>query len=369
MTSNTTSCLICEKQFDPDELQEFQPVFENDWKLNIVYNKLHKISNVTALSASADSPNHATVPGLPTPRPYATRRRDDGHVCQFDPFRGDGFCTLCWNSHDDCNFMNAKSRCEVCYKMAEICPEDESKSFYLIDKLLKLHQSSPPPPPPQTAIANKPGEGCRRPLKAIVFSQFRKTLDFIGDRLLKRFGAGCIAEYFGSHRKRELRKFACDPACFCLLLTKDGSEGLDLSFVTNIFFLDEIYDKSLREQAVARAWRMGAQGSVKVETLVAKNSIEETMGEMDAVNLSDSFAAAGKAPPEKERRKLLLTSLKLNTDYHYFASCEGNETDRLVPPSATTKRKHIVLVSDDDASVVSSRAKRVRFCLCDDVSC
>ena len=66
-----------------------------------------------------------------------------------------------------------------------------------------------------------------------------------------------------------------------MLLSKDGSHGLDLSYVTNIIFLDEIYDKSLKHQVVSRAWRMGAEHSVQVEQLVAKNSIEEVMLQMN----------------------------------------------------------------------------------------
>jgi hypothetical protein len=66
-----------------------------------------------------------------------------------------------------------------------------------------------------------------------------------------------------------------------MLLGKDGSEGLDLSFVTHIFFLEQVWDKSLEQQAVARAWRMGAKGSVKVETLIAESSVEETMSSLE----------------------------------------------------------------------------------------
>jgi len=62
-----------------------------------------------------------------------------------------------------------------------------------------------------------------------------------------------------------------------MLLGKDGHEGLDLSFVTDIIFLDVVMDKAVETQTVARAWRMGAKGPVNVETLIAENSIEESM--------------------------------------------------------------------------------------------
>jgi SNF2 family DNA or RNA helicase len=64
-----------------------------------------------------------------------------------------------------------------------------------------------------------------------------------------------------------------------MLLGLEGSHGLDLSFVTHIFFLDEILDKSVESQVVARAYRMGASQAVKVEQLVASNSIEELIVE------------------------------------------------------------------------------------------
>lgn len=72
----------------------------------------------------------------------------------------------------------------------------------------------------------------RRPVKIIVFSQFRKALNMVGDRLLRRFGQACVSEYWGRYRTTELAKFTRDPECFLMLLGKDGSEGLDLSFVT-----------------------------------------------------------------------------------------------------------------------------------------
>lgn len=45
--------------------------------------------------------------------------------------------------------------------------------------------------------------------------------------------------------------------------------------------MEEVWDKSLQQQAIARAWRMGAKGSVVVETLVAQTSVEETMARLE----------------------------------------------------------------------------------------
>lgn len=47
-----------------------------------------------------------------------------------------------------------------------------------------------------------------------------------------------MADYsFGGTRNQELQKFIHSPDCFVMLLSKQGAVGLDLSFVTHIFFL------------------------------------------------------------------------------------------------------------------------------------
>ena len=52
-----------------------------------------------------------------------------------------------------------------------------------------------------------------------------------------------------------------------LCLFREGSHGLDLSFVTHIFLLEPIHDSALLEQVVSRANRLGATGPVVVETI------------------------------------------------------------------------------------------------------
>ncbi|CAN0489917.1 unnamed protein product, partial [Ectocarpus sp. 8 AP-2014] len=49
-------------------------------------------------------------------------------------------------------------------------------------------------------------------------------------------------------RAKELERFRTDPECFVLLLGKRGAHGLDLSFVTHMFLMDQIWDRSLETQ-------------------------------------------------------------------------------------------------------------------------
>ena len=57
----------------------------------------------------------------------------------------------------------------------------------------------------------------------------------------------------GLHRAKELERFRTDPACFVLLLGKKGAHGLDLSFVTHMFLMDQIWDRSLETQVICYA--------------------------------------------------------------------------------------------------------------------
>ena len=365
MDSTTTSCLQCGKHFDVDEFQRFQPGFVNTWKSNI---KPKRARASPALPATAINGDSAVDESRSTqanenggvndiihqepPRPR-TRKYGDGHVCSFRDddfgFCGDGRCILCREEHQSCNMLNEGKRCQECGRRAQDCPEDSSKAYHICSRLLDL-------------IPTWRQSGQHRPLKVIVFSQFRKAVNFVGDLLLRRFGAACIAEYWGKIRSKELGRFSKDPGCFCLLLTKDGSEGLDLSFVTHIFFLEEIWDKALEDQAVARAWRMGAKGPVEVETLIAQNSVEERIREVNNTSKEcgvfvDEFLRSletkNKVEQERTKTEHLLRSLRLNTDFHRFGSYKGEQVaeDAIV----TGKRKYQSHEED------KPRKKTVRF--------
>jgi Helicase conserved C-terminal domain len=314
MDSSTAICYLCDNSFDVDELQKFQPGFVLEWRSNL---KVSTTTNEVPVTDESFVPATELVI-RPSQERRRTNKQGDGHTCEYDPFALDGRCIHCWEEHNFCCLLNDRSRCNICHRVAEECPNDESKSFFLSRRLIELNRQSPP-------LDRK------RPLKVIVFSQFRAALNFIGDRLLRRFGTACVAEYFGSHRKQELHKFTYEQCCFCLLLTKDGSEGLDLSFVTNVIFLEEVFDKSLEDQVVARAWRMGASGCVAIETLIAKNTIEEVIGDQMQSRYDEGEGKRSTSTNgDQQRLKTLLQSLRFITDHHSaLQSTTSTSTERI----------------------------------------
>jgi SNF2 family DNA or RNA helicase len=358
--NQSTTCIACGDDFDVDDFQRLQPGFTMTWRSNL---------KDPERTSQPETPDHQLLPraiqpgaraGMNIANPIPPRRTNkfgDGHICEYRDkesmtFARNNRCLLCWEEHNACNLMNEDRRCGACGRTATDCPEDESKSYYLINKLAALHSHSTH----------------QRPLKVIVFSQFRKALNVVGDRLYRRFGSACIAEYWGRYRKEELSKFIHHSECVCLLLTKDGSEGLDLSFVTHIFLLEEIWDKALEDQVVARAWRMGARGRVEVETLVAQHSVEEIM--MDVKAEEQEGPKEELSALDKERKKLhsLLLALRLNTDYQRLGN--GSEKTKSKSkanafafdgPASWKKRKRIDGSSLEPSEMGSTRKKRVTF--------
>lgn len=261
----TRACPVCDSSFNIDFFQRLQPGFvlelksqDDDPSLQSFHHE-HDEAVSGLVSPDFNIPELGVVamqPGAPRKR---TRRPNDGHTCLYRPNYTDGKCYLCLEEHGSCVLIKNRSRCPICYRLAKLCPQEESKVTYVIGRLLDLHwrQQTITPYSPlaidSSFIADEQYATTRkRPLKAIVFSQFRKVLNLVGDRLLGRFGAGCVAEYWGRFRQEELRKFSNDPNCFCMMLGKDGSEGLDLSFVTHIIFLEQAWDKSLQVGMIFR---------------------------------------------------------------------------------------------------------------------
>uniref|UniRef100_A0A453GN27 Helicase C-terminal domain-containing protein n=1 Tax=Aegilops tauschii subsp. strangulata TaxID=200361 RepID=A0A453GN27_AEGTS len=74
-----------------------------------------------------------------------------------------------------------------------------------------------------------------------------------------------------------LTKFKEDPTCMALLMDGTAALGLDLSFVNHVFLMEPIWDRSMEEQVISRAHRMGATRPINVETLAMRGTIEEQM--------------------------------------------------------------------------------------------
>ena len=117
--------------------------------------------------------------------------------------------------------------------------------------------------------------------KALVFSQFTSFLDIVRKRL---DSAGTVYEYLdGATRDRQahVERFQNDPACMLFLVSlKAGGVGLNLTAAEYVFLLDPWWNPAVEAQAVDRAHRIGQTRQVFAYRLIARDTVEEKVLEL-----------------------------------------------------------------------------------------
>lgn len=112
--------------------------------------------------------------------------------------------------------------------------------------------------------------------KAILFSQWTKTIDWLTERL-QQFNP---LVYHGGvpTKKREpiLAKFKEDPNAHIILMSYGtGAVGLNLQFAHYVFLYDRWWNPAIEDQAINRAHRIGVSAPVIVSRFICKDTIEE----------------------------------------------------------------------------------------------
>ena len=96
-----------------------------------------------------------------------------------------------------------------------------------------------------------------------------------------------------------IAQFRDDPKCHVILMSYGaGGVGLNLQFASYVFLYDRWWNPAVEDQAINRAHRIGAKGSVTVTRFLALDTIEQRIHEVleqkralfDAV-FSDDVAA------------------------------------------------------------------------------
>ncbi|CAN8254579.1 unnamed protein product [Cochlearia groenlandica] len=174
-----------------------------------------------------------------------------------------------------------------------------SKVSYLVDRLRKLHESNEKiimsfnktnndynmeDDSPGSSEAffgeNVQGQDCGSQIdKVLIFSQFLEHIHVIEQQLtIARIKfAGMYSPMHSASKMKSLAMFQDDANCMALVMDGSAALGLDLSFVTHVFLMEPIWDKSMEEQVISRAHRMGAKRPIYVETLTMRGTIEEQM--------------------------------------------------------------------------------------------
>lgn len=117
--------------------------------------------------------------------------------------------------------------------------------------------------------------------KAIIFSNWTSMTTPIHNRLKKYNPAIITGETKDNERKEQEKKFMEDNNCKIIIGTTGAmGTGLTLTAANTVIFVDEPWNRALREQAEDRAHRIGTTENVNIIFLLCKNTIDEKIHEL-----------------------------------------------------------------------------------------
>lgn len=131
--------------------------------------------------------------------------------------------------------------------------------------------------------------------KALVFSQFTSLLAIVREHLDRQ---GVVYEYLDGQthdRAAPVKRFQEDPACPLFLISlKAGGHGLNLTAADYVFILDPWWNPAVEAQAVDRAHRIGQTRRVFAYRLIARNTVEDKIVELQRSKreLADAIVSA-----------------------------------------------------------------------------
>jgi superfamily II DNA or RNA helicase len=233
-------------------------------------------------------------------KPFLLRRRKS-EVARELPPRTDVVlrCELEVRERELYDAVRAAARKEV---VAEL--EAGGSVLAALEALLRLRQACCHPAllPGQTSdtsakvslLMERLEEGIAEGHKALVFSQWTSFLDLVEPHI-ERAGIA-FTRLDGSTRDRAgvVAKFQ-DPGGPPLMLIslKAGGVGLNLTAADHVYLLDPWWNPAVEEQAADRAHRIGQDRPVLVHRLVAADSVEERMLELQERKRALAEAATG----------------------------------------------------------------------------
>ena len=179
-----------------------------------------------------------------------------------------------------------------------------------------------------------------RSRKIVIFSEWRRMLDRIEDRL-EQLGAEFVrldGQVPQKKRSTLVARFQNDADCRVICMTNAGSTGLNLQSANTVINIDLPWNPAVLEQRIARAHRMGQKNPVHVYKLVTVGpGNHETIEE----RLLDTLAS---------KQELADASLNIDSDIDEVAMVSGMED---------LKRRLEVILAPKEAAIDQSQQRRI----------
>lgn len=117
--------------------------------------------------------------------------------------------------------------------------------------------------------------------KAIIFSNWTSMTDPTFERLRKYNPAIITGNTKDNERAAQQDKFMNNDSCKVIIGTTGAmGTGLTLTAANTVIFLDEPWNKALKDQAEDRAHRIGTKSNVNIITLICKDTIDERIHDL-----------------------------------------------------------------------------------------
>jgi SNF2 family DNA or RNA helicase len=151
----------------------------------------------------------------------------------------------------------------------------------------------------------------KRKQKALIFSNFVSVLN-IAAYLLDTLGIRYVmmhGQIKEKQRSKAITDFEKDASIGCMLLhPKVGGQGLNLVMATHVFFLDHAWTHALDEQAIRRVWRLGQEKETYIYKLVAPNTIDDGLLELQQRKklIQDTYLGQHQQEQTEEKEALVL---------------------------------------------------------------
>lgn len=112
--------------------------------------------------------------------------------------------------------------------------------------------------------------------KAIIFSNWSEMTNVIWHKLKKYNPAYITGEVSSVQRMEEKDRFQNDPNCKVMIGTIGAlGTGFTLTAAQLVIFVDEPWNRGIKDQAEDRAHRIGTRGTVRVVTILTRDTVDE----------------------------------------------------------------------------------------------
>ena len=146
-----------------------------------------------------------------------------------------------------------------------------------------------------TRCSNSSAKCLKEATQLLVFSQFTSLLDIVRKRLDADKISYAYLDGKTRARKEVVEKFQTDDTCRLFLISlKAGGLGLNLTAADYVFILEPWWNPAVEAQAVDRAHRLGQTQRVFAYRLIARNTVEEKIIELQGQKreLADAIVSA-----------------------------------------------------------------------------